>query len=138
MPLTLRRKEGESWLQAALRRSEYYGLQKEVRAEYDAALAQDASPAQAAWAALYTWDLLAFEDVGRGGWPLIDGRLHCPACLSTNVSFSCRHPPRGTGLGGRGRLGDPGAQEVNTCEDCGETHAWAARRATEAQDGVRW
>ena len=138
MPLTLRRKKGETWLDAALRRAEDRDLIVEVQAEYDASRAKGASEAQAAWAALYTWDLLPFEDVGRGGWPLVDGRLHCPACLSTNVTFSCRYPPRGTGPGGRGRLGDPNTREVNTCEDCGETHAWVARWATEAQDGVRW
>jgi hypothetical protein len=126
MPLTLRRKEGETWLQAALRRSEYHELQTEVRAEYDAALAKGATEAQAAWSALEMWDLLAFETPGRGGWPIIDGSLCCPVCTSTKVGMTCRYPAFGTGSGGRGRLGDPGAREANVCGDCGETHSWEA------------
>ena len=124
MPLTLRRKRDETWLDAALRRSEYNELQAEVRAEYDAALAQGATDAQAAWSALEMWDLLAFETPGRGGWPIIDGSLCCPACLSSDVDLTCRYPAVGTGPGGRGRLGDPGAREINECRACGETHSF--------------
>ena len=131
MPLTLRRKEDETWLDAALRRAEDHDLIVEVQAEYDASRAKGASEAQSAWGALHTWDLLAFETPGRGGWPIIDGALCCPVCLSTNITFTGRYGPRG-------RLGDPGAWEINKCEDCGETRSWASHWVADAQDGVRW
>jgi hypothetical protein len=64
---------------------------------------------------------------GRGGWPLVPSLrfpgetcLACPRCNSRNVVLSCAYPVRGSGPGGRGRLGDPGTKETNTCADCGE------------------
>lgn len=63
---------------------------------------------------------------GAGGWPLTPSirfpgelTLACPNCGSKNILMSCRYPVRGSGPLGRGRLGDPGAKETNTCEDCG-------------------
>lgn len=134
MPLTLRRKRDETWLEAALRISEAKGLRTEVEAEYDAAMALHATMAQSAWAALYTWDLLPFETPGRGGWPIFDGALRCPVCLSADITFAGSYAGVGTGPGGRGRLGDPGGLEINQCGECGETHTWAAQ----TPDGVRW
>ncbi len=88
----------------------------------------------AAWGALHTRDLLSFETPGRGGWPIIDGVLCCPVCLSTNITFTGSYAGVGTGPSGRGRLGDPGGLEINQCNECGEMHSWAAQ----TPDGVRW
>lgn len=121
MPLTLRRKRDETWLDAALRRADNYGLRSDIRVTYHKHKAAGATDAQAAWAALSDLDLLQHETPGRGGWPIIDGELCCPACLSSDVDLTCRYPAFGTGPGGRGRLGDPGAREINECRACGET-----------------
>ena len=72
--------------------------------------------------------------LGRGGWPLVPSEafpgelaLACPECGSQAVSMGGIHPHRGTGPGGRGRLGDPGAWEINDCVDCGHSSRWAAK-----------
>lgn len=64
---------------------------------------------------------------GRGGWPLVPSDrfpgetcLACPRCGSRNVVLSCVYGYPGTGPGGRGRLGDRGGAETNTCQDCGK------------------
>jgi len=122
MPLTLRRKRDETWLEAAIRIAEPVGLHTEVVAEYDAAVDLNATMAQSAWAALYTWDLLPFERPGRGGWPIFDGALRCPVCLSADITF--------TGSYAAGWS----ARKINLCGACGETHSWVE----DTPDGVRW
>jgi hypothetical protein len=60
---------------------------------------------------------------GAHGWPLTEredgeSRLGCPRCDSTNWAMGGQHAVRGTGPGGRGRMGDPGGVDILRCEDC--------------------
>ena len=45
----------------------------------------------------------------------------CPKCGSISIEMGCRWATYGTGPGGRGRMGDPGAIEYKTCKDCGHS-----------------
>jgi hypothetical protein len=56
---------------------------------------------------------------GAGGWPLTPSLRHpgelvlaCPQCLSLDVVMTVAYGPGG-------RLGDPGAHNVNRCKACG-------------------
>ena len=55
---------------------------------------------------------------GLHRWPLDEKGLFCPRCNSRNWTNTGRHPVRGTGPGGRGRMGDPGGVDIVRCEDC--------------------
>jgi hypothetical protein len=48
--------------------------------------------------------------------------MRCPGecrCGSRDVTSTAIYPVRGTGPGGRGRLGDPGACGISECHACG-------------------
>ena len=77
---------------------------------------------------------------GRGGWPLVPSQtfpgeqaLACPKCGSLNITMGCEYPLHGTGSGGRGRLGDPGAKETNTCGTCGHKDRFDGRAFREGR-----
>lgn len=64
-------------------------------------------------------------EFGAHDWPLTFSRsfpdemtLSCPRCGSTNWEMTGHHAPRGTGPGGRGRLGEPGGVDILRCNDC--------------------
>lgn len=68
----------------------------------------------------------AQKETGAGGWPLVPSKMWpgeksiaCPKCGSLDVTMGGSYPVRGTGAGGRGRLGDAGGLDTNTCNDCG-------------------
>lgn len=61
MKLVLKRLDGESWLQAAIRLSRQSDLEKEVRDSYRAFRAAGDNEMLAAWHACYDWDLLEAE-----------------------------------------------------------------------------
>jgi hypothetical protein len=128
MPRFLARITNQSWLDVALAAAEPHGLTDEVRAAYDAARAEGASEARSAWAALYPRDLIPKAPSGMLGWPLApsltfpgERTLACPTCLGTNVTMGASYAATGTGLGGCGRMGDPGSREWVRCDDCGRT-----------------
>jgi hypothetical protein len=67
--------------------------------------------------------------VGTDGqrWPFVASEhfpgeltLACPTCgTSEGVVLTCENHGRGTGPGGRPRMGDPGWVDVTTCTACG-------------------
>lgn len=61
MALVLRRNDGETWLEAALRVAKKWGLEGEVQDDYDAARETGCSEGEAAWNACADWDILAWE-----------------------------------------------------------------------------
>lgn len=63
--LGIRRKDGESWLDCALRSARPYGLEAEVREWYEGAVASGTPPDRAALEACLEWDvaLLALDGV---------------------------------------------------------------------------
>lgn len=61
--LVLTRKDNESWLQAALRYAEPWGLEGEVEDCYHNFLKEGYNEEVAAFEACYEWDILDFEDV---------------------------------------------------------------------------
>lgn len=69
------------------------------------------------------------KQTGAHGLPLVPSKhfpgeltLACSACGSTEITLTVQYPARGTGSGGRGRLGDPGSRDVAICRACGKTH----------------
>jgi len=55
---------------------------------------------------------------GLHHWPLDKDGLSCPRCDSRRWMNTGRHAVRGTGPGGRGRMGDPGGVDIVRCQDC--------------------
>lgn len=55
--LGIRRQDGETWLEAALRIAAKYGMAREVKEEYDELRQRGVSEEEAAWAACYEWDV---------------------------------------------------------------------------------
>lgn len=53
----IRRREDETWLEAALRLARPYQLEKEVREDYERFVSRGVSDEEAAWAAAYEWDI---------------------------------------------------------------------------------
>lgn len=71
-----------------------------------------------------------YAETGANGWPLIKGtdsemHLHCPKCSARSVTMGTQWPVYGTGPGGRGRMGDPGAMETIKCNACGHSERTA-------------
>jgi hypothetical protein len=58
--LVARRLEGEKWRDAVKRIAAQFGLEEECLEEYDEAAKND-DDADAAWGALYEWDVLSYE-----------------------------------------------------------------------------
>lgn len=65
------------------------------------------------------------KTTGALGWPLVPSKIYpgettlaCPKCGSTNITLSGVAPFRGTGPGGRRRMGDQGWRDVNRCNAC--------------------
>lgn len=56
--LNLRKQEGETWKEAMLRHARPYGLEGDVLETFTRLTGDGLSEAQAAWDALYEWDLL--------------------------------------------------------------------------------
>lgn len=56
MGLSIKRNEGESWLDCALRYGRKYGLEHEIKTEYDESIAAGNNEEDAAWGAVYEWD----------------------------------------------------------------------------------
>lgn len=76
--------------------------------------------------------MMKAEDTGVAGWPLVPSKrfpgertLSCPKCKSTDVTLTGHYAARGTGPGGRGRLGDPGATNIIRCESCRHQEVYA-------------
>lgn len=65
MALGLTRQPGESWLEAAVRQASKWGLEAEVREDYEAFVAAGEDEAQAAWGACYEWDVLDYMAEGN-------------------------------------------------------------------------
>jgi hypothetical protein len=64
MPLVVTRFNGETWLQAARRLAQPYGLESEVTQSFEAARKEGATEEDAALYAAIEWDVAAFEDWG--------------------------------------------------------------------------
>lgn len=62
MSLVLRREEGESWYQAAIRQATKYGMEFEVDADYQSFIHLGYSDQEAAFDACYEWDVLDFVE----------------------------------------------------------------------------
>jgi len=62
MALVLRKEESETWLEAAQRLGKRYGLEEEIRADYEKYAAEGLAAHQAAWAAAYEADVLEYEE----------------------------------------------------------------------------
>lgn len=62
MALMVRRLEGETWKQAALRHAAKHGLTAVVEVLFDELVAGGTSEDQAAWNACVEWDVAEFED----------------------------------------------------------------------------
>jgi hypothetical protein len=60
--LGIRKNANETWLQAALRNAAPYGLEIEVKEEYDYCIAQGFTEARAALNACYEWDVALLMD----------------------------------------------------------------------------
>lgn len=66
---------------------------------------------------------------GAQGCPLVPSEqfpgeltLACDSCGSTALTGTVEYPGRGSGPGGRGRLGDAGSRDVMICRECGRRH----------------
>lgn len=54
-----------------------------------------------------------------GYWPMVEDRLTCGKCgAMSGITLTGSYAFRGTGPGGRGRLGDPGSLSWAECETC--------------------
>lgn len=62
MSLGLRRREGETWLEAARRMAQPYGLAADVERFYHRYLHEGMDESRAAWAACCEWDVLEYRD----------------------------------------------------------------------------
>ena len=60
--LAAKRKENESWREAVIRYAKPWGLKWDVLREYNRLISKGWKPNQAAWGALYDWDLLELEE----------------------------------------------------------------------------
>lgn len=56
--LVIRRRDGETWRQAALRLARKYGMEEEVAASFDEYRREGSSAEDAAWCACYDWDVI--------------------------------------------------------------------------------
>jgi hypothetical protein len=56
--LAVRRNEGESWRECALRHAEPYGLTQEIAFGYDAAIMAGVAAPDACFLACYEWDVV--------------------------------------------------------------------------------
>ena len=60
--LKITRNEGETWFECAMRYAKVYGLEEEVRRDYDEAIERGLPEDEAAFEACYEWDVCeAFE-----------------------------------------------------------------------------
>jgi hypothetical protein len=55
--LKITREEGESWLDCAMRYAKVFGLEEEVRRDYDEAIGRGLPEDEAAFEACYEWDV---------------------------------------------------------------------------------
>lgn len=62
MALTLRRQEGETWKETMLRYARRYRMERDVLETFTKLVKDGLDEAEAAWDALYEWDLLEFEE----------------------------------------------------------------------------
>jgi hypothetical protein len=65
MPLVMKRREGETWIQCMLRYAAPYGLESEVLSNFWKTIRVNNSKTateEAVFGALWDWDLLDFED----------------------------------------------------------------------------
>jgi hypothetical protein len=62
MGLVLKKREGETWREAALRQAKKHRMESKVAQEYDHYLSCGHEPCRAAWCACYEWDVLDFID----------------------------------------------------------------------------
>jgi hypothetical protein len=60
-PLVIRRTESESWREAVIRVAKPWGLVWECLETFDAHIRNGSSDSEAAWCALYDWDLTDYE-----------------------------------------------------------------------------
>jgi hypothetical protein len=60
MGLVLKKREGETWREAALRQASRYSMQSEVAEFYDRFIAEGDTEDRAAWAACLEWDVLDY------------------------------------------------------------------------------
>ena len=58
--LQVKRLEGESWRDTVVRYAEPFGLVEAALKEYEEVLSGGGHEAEAAWSALYEWDLIDF------------------------------------------------------------------------------
>ena len=72
------------------------------------------------------------KSIGAHGWPLVPSDKHpgetmlaCPKCGLSSITMGAQWPVYGTGANGRGRMGDPGARDVITCNACGHSESEA-------------
>jgi hypothetical protein len=56
--LKCERLENESWRECVVRYAKKYGLETEALDDFDSAIKREENPKDAAWSALYEWDLL--------------------------------------------------------------------------------
>lgn len=62
MALVVKKLEGETWKQAAVRYAAKHGLEQEVEESFDELVEGGAPEDQAAWDACVEWDVAEFED----------------------------------------------------------------------------
>jgi len=62
MAQTFRKQEGETWKEAMLRYARPYRMERDVLGTFTRLVKDGLSEAEAAWDALYEWDLLGFEN----------------------------------------------------------------------------
>lgn len=60
MSLVLKKRESETWREAALRQAARYNMEGEVAEFYDRFIAAGDTEDQAAWGACYEWDVLDY------------------------------------------------------------------------------
>ena len=62
MPLSVIKPENEPWRFAVIRYAEPYGLEEDALAAFDKYIEEDIPEPEAAWYALYDWDLLDYTE----------------------------------------------------------------------------
>jgi hypothetical protein len=61
MPLTLKRKQNQTWFEAALDQAKSYNLAEEFLSAYQAYIKLGATEEDAVWSACYDWDILDYQ-----------------------------------------------------------------------------